>query len=104
LPVTAPETGKSVIERRCGGIFELHLYLGLGGLPFVTAATKFGSAGVGGTVARGVEEPAGQRCRVNRRGLAGEDDEDGLSDVLGQGGIFNLSKGRGVDETDVAID
>ena len=37
-------------------------------------------------------------------GFAGQDDKDGLRHILGQGRIFNLPQGGGVDKIDVAID
>ena len=60
---------------------------------------------VEGDVAGGSEEPAGEDGRgVESGGFSGEEEEDGLGDVLGEVLVAELADGAGVDEVDVAVD
>ncbi len=81
-----------------------HLNLRLGGQAFVALSAKLAAANVGGAVASGIEEPAGKTRGRNTVGFFGENNEDGLGDILGSGGVAGLAQCGGIDEIDVALD
>jgi hypothetical protein len=74
-----------------------------GGLLFVVSAAGFQGAGVGGGVTRGRDQPRRQHRGVPHAvRLARQDDEDGLGDVLGEGGVTAaLPPRRRVDQVHV---
>ena len=74
-----------------------------GGLAFVALAAAVGAAGVLGTEAGRLKEPAGEGGAIAKSvGFLNEEEEDGLGDVVGVVGA--LAGGGGVDEVDVARD
>ena len=73
---------------------------------FVAAAAGFGAKCVGGGVAGGVVEPAGEDDgRLEAGGALGEEEEDGLGGVVGKVAVAaGLAEAGVVDEVGVAAD
>jgi hypothetical protein len=92
------EGGGIVSGRHDGGPFQC-------GSVLVMPTTPDALEVILGREAGDAQEPSGeQRGGAELSGFFGEDDEDGLGDILGGVGVADLAGGRGVDEIDVAAD
>lgn len=89
-----------------GGHFHGVCPCGLnGGAGFADLAAAVCAAGFTAGVAGDAEEPGAQGlARGDAVGFLGEDEEDGLGDVFGGGGILKLAACGGVDEVEVLAD
>jgi hypothetical protein len=99
----AIEMAGEVLVEGCGG--------GLGfmshesGLPFVAEAALSAFARIQDAVVGGFEKPTAEGgVGAEVGGFFGDEDEDGLGDVFGEGGVADLAESGGVDEVEVALD
>jgi hypothetical protein len=104
------ETGEGAIEV-AGEVFVGGWDGGLGfvshegGLPFVMEAALRAAARIQDAVVGGFEKPAAEGgVGAEVGGVFGDEDEDGLGDVFGEGGVADLAECGGVDEVEVALD
>lgn len=76
-----------------------------GGLLFAGPAADLGADDLGGDIAGGAMEPAGEDGMVRQGGgVLGEGDEDGLGGILGEVGVADDPERDGVGEVDVSPD